>query len=298
MLSVHHHAHDIPEKKNPVLPLKIALLFGLCFFGAEFAVALFSHSLAVLGDSLHNLSHVFVVSFSIVGLTLAKRKPTKKMTYGLRRLEFLVPATNAMFLAIVGTWLISEGRFRLSSPGEISGMPIIVVSSLDILSNGIVAVITKKYLKSLTIKTVMAHLFIDALVSLGVIFGGIAIVFWNWYQADAYAAILIGIFAFGSAGFIFVKISHSLMEGIPSKISFDEVRTFLMQNENVLAVEDLHIWSIGEDYNALTAHLLIKPLGVEDADKLLRLICEQLRQRFPLEHVTIQPELQSCDTKD
>lgn len=293
-----HHAHDSLDKNGPALPLKIALLFGLTFFAAELTVALLSHSLAVLGDSLHNLSHVFVISFSMVGLALATRKPTKKMTYGLRRLEFLVPATNAIFLAIVGALLISEGRFRLSSPTEISGMPIIIVSSLDILSNGIVALLVRKHLKRLTIKTVAAHLLIDALVSIAVIVGGIAIVFWSWWQADSYAAILIGIFAIFSAGFILFKIGYRLMEGVPGTISFDEVKAFLMQNENVLAVEDLHIWSIGEDYNVLSAHLLIKPLGTEDADRFLRSIRTQLTQRFPIAHVTIQHEAQLCDTKD
>lgn len=295
-----HHQQDQQERQNPFWPLKIALFFGIFFFAAELIVAFFSHSIAVLGDSLHNLSHTGVLVFSILGLSLARKPPTKKMTYGLRRLETLVPAANIVFLAVIGTLLLEEGRFRLGANPEISGMPILIVSSLDIASNIIVAALMRKSWKNLTVKTVAVHLLFDALASFGVIFGGIAIVLWGWYQADAWAAIFIGALALVSAAALLLKIGQILMEGSPSNLSLDEVSANLMAHDAVLAIEDLHIWGVGEK-NYLTAHLILQPAILKTGDELDEFVEElshDLKHKFLISHVTIQPEFRMLEPEE
>lgn len=84
-----HHAPDA-RKNNPILPLKIGFIAAFIFFATELLVSVFSSSIAVLGDSLHNLSHVFVFAFSLVGFWLAQKPPSTKITYGLKRLETLM----------------------------------------------------------------------------------------------------------------------------------------------------------------------------------------------------------------
>jgi len=288
-----HHDHGVAHKKSMLLPLKVALFFAVSFFAAELAAGLLSGSLAVLGDSFHNLSHAFVLVFSIFGLALAVKPPTKKMTYGLRRLESLVPAANAIFLAIVGAWLIMEGRYRLLSNQEVSGIPIIAVSSLDIVSNVFVAALMKKYWRNLTVKTIMAHLVFDALASLGVIFGGISIALWNFYRGDALAAIFIGGLTIVSSGIMLWKISYAgLMEGVPAIISYDEIETFLLKHKEVLMIEDMHIWNVGEK-NYITVHLILRSTllrAVCELDEFVEELSRGLKHEFQISHVTIQPE--------
>ncbi len=294
MSGAHHHDE---VRGNFSFPLKIGLALTLSFFIAEFGIAIFSQSIALLGDAFHNLSHSAILIFSLYGIKLASKPPTKTMTYGLARLESLVPATNAIFLAVVGVWLIMEGYFRFLSPAQVIGFPIIIVSSLDIASNAIVALLMKKHWSNLTIKTVIAHLFLDALASLGVIFGGAAIVLWNWYRADSLAAIFIGGIALISSALILYKLGYSLMEGTPSNISVDTVYSKILQNKAVLDIEDLHIWSIGQR-NYLTAHLIVTTAALSRIDEFLADMSSELRHHFSLSHITVQCESKKCDSEN
>lgn len=138
------------------------------------------------------------------------------------------------------------------------------------------------------------HLFFDSLASLSVILGGLLITFYGWYYADAYAAIFIGAVVILSVPFILWKVGYLLLEGVPENISIPEIKSFLLKNENVTAVHDLHVWNIATNYNILTAHLSVK-LDKRNTDEFLHEISTQLRKEFPLHHLTIQCEIESCE---
>ena len=194
-MRIHGHPHSYDAREQDIRPIiKLSLALNFLFFLAGLTTALIFGSIALLGDSFHNLSHVLVLIFSLAGLTVIKQHKN------------LIPIGNSIFLMGVAGWLIYEGISRLfMPPQEILGLPLVIVASLDTGSDAFIALLMRKHRKNLAALSLLFHFLFDGLISLSVILGGIFIMLWGWYYVDAYAAILIGATAIISSLFVIWK---------------------------------------------------------------------------------------------
>lgn len=134
----------------------------------------------------------------------------------------------------------------------------------------------------------------DALVSLGVVVGGIVIQFTNWYALDGIAAIMIAVVVLFSTWRLFKDSAIAIMDGVPASVNSDEIKKHLLTVKGVLNIHHLHIWGISTNENALTAHVLIDDTyRLAEIKKALKVELEE----HQIKHSTLEFELaeEKCD---
>ncbi len=282
----HGHAHA-PPNNNAAFAIGVALNLG--FVAAEVAYGLSANSLALLSDAGHNLSDVFGLLIAWGAVHLGKSLPTKRRTYGLRRSSILAALVNAVVLLVVVGGITWEALQRFGNPEPIAAATVIWVAAAGIAVNGLTALLFMAGRKSdLNIKGAFLHMAGDAAISAGVVVSGIAMQATGWQWLDPTVSIVIGaLIVWGTWGLLRESVNLA-MDAVPEGVDLHAVEAHLAGLPGVRAVHDLHIWGMSTTEVALTVHLVMDALP--GTDKFLAVTCQVLRDRFGIDHSTIQLE--------
>ena len=198
---MHDHGaeHDVLDQSPDHIPhwiFKLGIFLNvLFFFGDLFVVLYFSRSAAILGDSLHNGLHALAHTFALHGHGLEENSPDKEESYE-SKLHKYKAAQRIGYVIIIGALFIAVfGCMQIYNPKEVESSWMILVASLDIVSNAVLLKLLLPYRKDPTAKPVFTDIMIDTLASIGVSTSGIVILFTSYYRADGIAAIPIALIA-------------------------------------------------------------------------------------------------------
>jgi len=225
---------------------------------------------------------------------LARRRPSGRFTYGLRRTTILAALANAIILLLVTGGIAWEAVGRLSHPMPVVSGIVIWVAAVGILVNGITALLfASGSRRDLNLKSAFLHMAADTLVTASVVAVGIAIALTGWMWLDpAVSLVVSAVIVIGTWGL--VKSAFGLaLDAVPEGIDAAAVRAHLLEIPGVTGLHDLHIWGMSTTETALTCHLVM-PAG-HPGDATLGAIAEQLHHRFGIHHATIQIELADTD---
>ncbi len=288
----HNHSHDhdhnhVPKNFDRAFAIGIALNVG--FVVVEVIFGLLSNSLALLADAGHNLSDVLSLLFAWGASVLVRKLPTQRHTYGLRRTSILAALINALVLLVAVGAIAWEAILRFGYPEVVASDTVIWVASVGIVINGFTAWLFMSGQKQdMNIRGAYLHMMADAAVSLGVVLAAIAIKFTDWLWLDPFMSLVVAvIIGIGTWGLLRESLSLAL-DAVPANIHPAKVEAYLAGLPGIEAVHDLHIWAMSTTEIALTVHL-IKPDAVID-DLLLIQINNELRERFGIQHTTVQFE--------
>lgn len=287
-MSGHHHEHShATNNYNRAFIIGVVLNTG--FVAVEAFYGIFANSLALLADAGHNLSDVLGLLVAWGASMLSRRLPTNRHTYGFRRSSILAALFNAVFLLLVTGGIAWEAVQRFLNPHPVAGSIVIGVATVGIAINTITALMFASGRdRDLNIKGAFLHMAADAIVSLGVVLAGIAIVATGWLWFDPVVSlIIVAVIVYGTWQLLRDSVNLAL-DGVPPGIELLAVRTYLEEITGVAEVHDLHIWAMSTTETALTAHLVM-PEGCP-SDAFLSQICQQLHDLFGIEHSTIQVE--------
>jgi cobalt-zinc-cadmium efflux system protein len=285
-MSHHHHHHGQPNY-NRAFIIGVTLNVGLVV--TETIFGFLTNSLALLADAGHNLSDVLGLLIAWGASWLVRRRPTPRYTYGLRRSSILAAVFNASFLFVAMGAIAIESIQRLGNPLPVNGSIVIGVATVGIFINGITALMFMSGReRDLNIKGAFWHMASDALVSLGVVLAGIAIITTGWLWFDPLVSLMIAIVIVIGTWNLLQDSVNLALDAVPQGIESLAVRTYLSELPGVVAVHDLHIWAMSTTETALTAHLVMPTGGLGDA--FLTRISQELHDRFGIEHTTIQVE--------
>jgi cobalt-zinc-cadmium efflux system protein len=293
MAHSHHHSHDRHVTNyNRAFAIGAALNIG--FVVVEAVFGFLTDSLALLADAGHNLSDVLGLLLAWGANFLAQSPPSIRYTYGLRRSSILAALINSVVLLVAMGGIAWEAIQRFSNPASISGFTIIWVALIGVAINTATALLFVSGRKEdLNIKGAFLHMAADALVSVGVVLAGIAILTTGWLWFDpAISLIIVCIVVVGTWQLLKDSLNLSL-DGVPDRIEPAAVRTFLAELPGVAQIHDLHIWAMSTTETALTVHLVM-PEG-HPGDRFLANVCEELHHHFGIEHSTIQIEINDSD---
>lgn len=283
----HHHGHSHgPGDYGRAFAVGVALNLG--FVGLEAGYGLLSGSLALLADAGHNLSDVLGLLLAWGASVLARRRPTARYTYGLRRSSILAALANGVLLLVATGGVAWEAVRRFSSPSPVEGGVVALVAGVGILVNAGTALMFARGSKGdLNVRGAYLHMAADAAVSLGVVLAGLAILATGWGWLDPAVSLLVSaVIVWGTWGLLRDALGLAL-DAVPPGIEPDAVRTYLAGLPGVAEVHDLHVWGMSTTEAALTAHL-VAPGGVDDA--FFARVAKELHDRFGIEHPTIQVE--------
>src|SRR5919199_1819547 len=294
-----HHGHSqAPSNYNRAFIVGITLNVG--FVAIEALFGFLSNSLALLTDAGHNLSDVLGLVVAWLAFWLGSRRPTQRYTCGFRRSSILAALLNACFLLVAMGAIAWEAIQRFSSPPPVNGTTVIGVALVGIVINGITALMFMSGReKDLNIKGVFLHMAADALVSLGVVLAGIAILTTGWLWFDSVISLIIVVVIVAGTWNLLRDSINLALDAVPPGIELFAVRTYLEELPGVVGVHDLHIWAMSTTETALTAHVVM--LTGNPGDAFLSRISMELHDKFGIEHTTIQVEtgnfLRECDQK-
>ncbi len=274
----------------------IGIVLNTGFVIVEATYGFLSGSMALVADAGHNLSDVLALMLAWGASVAAKRPPSPRFTYGFKSSTILAALANAMLLAIAIGAILFETIHRLVDPAPVQGMTMVVVAGVGILINAFTALMFMRGRKhDLNIRGAFLHMAADALVSLGVVIAGLAILYTGQIWIDPVTSlVIVAVIAWGTWGLAKDSIKLGL-HAVPDNIDEAAVRSHLSGLEGVEAVHDLHIWPMSTTETALTAHLVM-PAG-HPGDRFLNELREGLSHAFGIGHATIQIE-QSRDCAD
>ncbi len=282
----HHHVH-VPASFGRAFAVGIAL--NTSYVLAEALYGLSANSLALLADAGHNFGDVLSLAVAWLASWLARRAPTERYTYGLRGSSILAALGNAVVLLVVTGGIAWAAVLRLMHPAPAGGVVMMAVAACGVVVNGFTALMFASGRKGdLNIRSAFAHMASDALVALGVVVSGGAILLTGWSWLDPVVSLLIGgMIVLGTWSLMRESLDLAI-QAVPTTIDRAEVLGYLKGLPGVSDVHDLHIWGMSTTETALTAHL-VRP-GAELDDSLLHRVCSELRARFAIHHTTLQVE--------
>lgn len=295
----HSHSHAMPQRRNYNKAFGFGIILNILYIIVEVTFGLIINSMALIADAGHNLSDVFGLLLAWGAAYLAGFSVTNKRTYGLRKSTILAALFNAIILlAAVGAITIESIR-KILEPEPIAGTTMMIVAGVGVIINTLTALLFMRGRESdLNIKGAFLHMAADAGVSLGVVAAGFLINITGFFLLDPIISLVIVIVITIGTWSLLKDSFHLSMDAVPRNIIFEEVKKYLSSLEGVKEVHDLHIWAMSTTETALTVHLVIP--GKQEDDKFLSKVCEQLNQKFGIEHSTIQIEkkVQSASCED
>lgn len=274
---------------------QLAIVLGL---GASVVVvqvigALLSGSLALLADAVHVFADVVGVGSALIAVTIAARPAAPRRTFGLFRLEVLVATANCFLLLALSVFILWQGVQRWITPVDLNPSIMIVAAAYGVMANGVGLVLLRKGAgESLTIKGAYLEVLSDALASVGVVIAAVVVLTTGWNRADALISILIALFMVPRTLLLLRDSLSVLLETAPRELDLDQVRSTMLEVDDVVSVHDLHAWVITSGMASLSAHVRVRedPFQGDLGTRVLSDLTSRLQDRFEIVHTTFQLE--------
>jgi len=248
------------------------------------------HSIALISDAVHNLSDIPTIVISWFALRWAERPATSDKTYGYHRGGILAAFTNAMLLALVALFLFYGAYERLRHPVVVHEQVMIWISLAALGVNGGITLALAGGRRDLNLRSILVHNLGDALSNLGILGGALVIRTTGAQWLDPAIGAAIGALVLWSSYGILKESSHVLLEGLPREMLLEDVARTILSVPGVQEVHDIHIWTLGTDLHALSCHVRIPDMHMDESEKILASIHERLASKFNITHTTIQFE--------
>jgi cobalt-zinc-cadmium efflux system protein len=285
----HHHAPKITSL-NRAFIIGIVLNFGFVIF--QIVVGFRINSLSLLSDAAHNFADVVALALSLLAFKLASVKPNEKYTFGYKKASILVALFNALILLISVGAIGYEAILRFFTPEPQQGLTIAIVSGIGIIINGVSAFqFFRDKDSDLNVKSAFSHLAADAVVSLGLVVGGILIHFTGWSWIDPVLSLIVAFVIIGGTWSLVKDTLKLSLDGVPSDIDLNKVREEILESPEVSSIHHLHVWAISTTENALTAHIVLNQiLDFQKINELKRTIKHHL-EHVNVHHATLEFEV-------
>jgi cobalt-zinc-cadmium efflux system protein len=266
------------------------------FVGLETVAGLKAGSLALLSDAGHNLTDALALLFTWFAFYLQSKPADSVKTYGYHRMGVLAAFVNALTLMGLSGWIFWESFERLRQPQPVQESVMIVVASVGLLMNGgIMWGLRAASKNDLNVRSTFIHMLGDALGSVAIIVGGVAIHYTGFAQIDPALSVAIAALIVWTAWDIVKESLNILLEGLPRGIELQDVIKAMREVPGVLGVHDLHIWSLGSSTHALSCHVQIEDVALSECKQILQQLNGTLCDRFAIHHTTVQFEHVVCE---
>ncbi len=288
MHNAHTHSRAHATGMKGVLQWSMVATAGLV--AAELIGGILGRSIALISDAVHNLTDVPTLMVSWAALRLAERPPTAEKTYGYHRAGILAAFTNAILLVLVALYILYESYVRLRTPVAVHTGVMLWLAVVGLAVNGGITLALVRGRGDLNLRSVLIHNLGDALSNVAILAGALAIRWTGAAWVDPLLGIGIGVLVLWSSFGILRESSHILLEGTPREVSIEAIARTILSVEGVREVHDIHVWTLGTELHALSCHVRIPDMHMEESERILSRIATLLAEKFRITHTTIQFE--------
>lgn len=287
----HNHSQRI-ENLNRAFITGIGL--NLIYVIVQVIIGLKINSLSLLSDAGHNFLDVGGLGLSLLAFKLTKTKSTEKFTYGYKKSSILISFLNAVFLLVSIGAIGYEAIIRFRNPEPLPGNVIAIIAAVGIVINGTSALLFfREKDKDINVKSAFLHLMSDALVSSGLVIGGIIIHYTLLYWIDPLLSIIICLIIIISTWGLLKDSVRLSLDGVPDNIDFEKIKQTARKLDGVLDMHHIHVWAISTTENAMTGHLVVSNNLTNEQIKNLT-----ARLKHELEHLNIGHNTIEIETED
>jgi cobalt-zinc-cadmium efflux system protein len=266
---------------------KLSLVTNSLFALIELLFGIFSNSLALISDALHNWTDSLTLLIAFIADKISSRRADNHNSYGLKRAGILASVLNSLILILMASYIFWQAYHRLWQPEPVNGLIVVLVSVLGIIANGFVVKLFQSEQKDLNVRSAYLNMLFDALASVGALVAGIIIYFTGLMWIDSIVSFVIGgLLIYGAIDIIRDALSI-LLESVPHDVNIEIIKKIILSMVGVQDVVDLHIWSLTAQYKVLTAVITVE----EDSyynDKMIDDIKLTIAREFGIDHQTIE----------
>lgn len=273
--------------------LKIAIVLTTLIFFLEFAGGIITNSLALLSDSAHVFMDVVALVLSYGAIRISARPSNRNVTFGYHRFEIFAALINGITIIGISFFIFYEAYGRILTPPAVKGTEVLIIATIGLIVNTWVALKLHGH-HDLNIRGAYLHVIGDVLASVAVIAGAVVIIFTGNYIIDPLLSILIGMMLLYGAFRLVFGSARILLEFAPRHVDADKLSSVMMQIEGVKGLHDIHIWSICSNIHAMSAHVLVDRIHVQQTEVLINKISEIVKEKFMIVHTTLQFECAEC----
>jgi len=281
---------DVLQKK-----FRIFIFLSTFVLLLEVGGGIVANSLALISDAGHVLIDLLALLLAYFAMRLSKRASTKEFTYGFYRAEILAAIANGIILIALTLFIFYQSYLRFQHPQTINGPEMFIIAVIGLAANFYVVLRMQGDEKqNLNVRGAYLHVLSDTVSSIGVVVAGVLIIVTGNYIFDPIMSALIGVFILFGCLRLIRESTHILMEAVPPNIDLLQVSSDIRKIPSVKEVHDLHIWSIGSDVYALSAHVLIDTKDANSINKIITEINDMLKATYNITHTVIQTECEQC----
>lgn len=289
------HDHQVLTDSKMDSRLWWSFALNVLITAGEVAGSLFSGSLALLADALHNLSDVATVGLTIAARRWGRKAPNATHTYGLKRIEVMAAAVNAFLLMAVTVFIAREALSRILHPKPVRADVMFWIALFAFLANGAsVLLIWKHERKDLNVRSTFLHLLQDTMLSLVVV--GVALFAGTKVgpYLDPIASLVIGFAVTWVAISILIDVFSIVSESVPRGMHIDSIVSDVDSTFPPVHLHHVHLWEVGPGERMLTAHLSTGEMNLHDSEELVAKVRARLLEKWEIGHVTLETESGAC----
>ena len=271
----------------------IAFILNLAFAVFEFFGGVFSGSVAILSDALHDIGDAASIGISYFLERKSKQKPDEIYTYGYLRYSVIGSVITTLILLIGSCVVIYNAVVRIYKPLAIHYNGMIIFAIIGVIVNFVAAFFTKEG-DSLNQKAVNLHMLEDLLGWLLVLVGAIVMRFTDFSLIDPIMSIAVAVFIFINAIKNLKEALDLLLEKAPKTISIKEIKEHILEIEGIKELHHIHIWSLDGMQSFATMHIVTN----QDPHKIKDVVRKELKEHG-ISHATLELESESehCHNK-
>lgn len=268
--------------------LVVVLSLTAAYVLAEVIGGLITGSLALLADAGHTFTDVLGMGLALAAIWFARRPATPNRTYGFYRAEVLAALVNSILPFGIAAYIFYEAVQRFRDPPRVESGLMLGVAAIGLVVNLIgVRLLHGASGESLNMRGAFLEVLADLIGAVGVILAALVLLLTGWRYADPLVSIGIALFILPRAWSLLKNVLDVLLEATPKDLDLGGVQAAMATVSGVVAVHDVHAWTITSGFVAMSAH-------VETAERangdILHDLQELLRSRFRVEHATLQVE--------
>jgi cobalt-zinc-cadmium efflux system protein len=248
----------------------------------------------LLADAGHMAVDSLALLLALIGARMAMRPADARRSYGYGRIEVLVGFVNALSQFVLVGWIVYEAVVRLQHPTQILSGLMLGVAVAGLLVNAVVLRTLHGHAHDdVNLAGASLHVLGDLLGSMAAVGAALAIRWLGWLWADPALSLIVAVLLLGSAWRLLRRSSHILLEGVPEGLDTTAVEAALREADDAIRdVHHLHLWQLASGSRMATVHAELR----RDADgaQAMRAINDVLRERFGVQHVTVQIDTGGC----
>lgn len=284
----HHHHHTFSHV-GKVLVWGIVL--NLIYVIVEGTLGIISNSMGLVSDAGHNLSDVFSLVLTLIGIKLVMAKSNSRFTYGYQKATVLISLLNAVILLVAVGVIVVESIRKFTHPEPIDGDLVSWTAGIGIVINGVTAwLLMRDQKEDLNIRGAFLHMAADTLVSVGVVIAGLVITYTGWVMVDPIISLVIAALILVSTWGMLKETLRLSIDGVPESIDMERLSKRIEELPGVRSIHHLHVWALSTTDNAMTLHVVTDKGDFEAVKHAIKAIAAE----EGISHPTVEIETTPC----